>query len=117
MATRRTSPAPIQQSDAGFQALIDAMDVAQLRLCAMLRPGVDYRDVHLQAHREVAAMLSESGLVRSSTADSVFEQGITRTFFPHGVGHYIGLQVHDVGGFLGGHGWQPVAETRRPSRI
>lgn len=89
------------ESDAGFQALIDAMDAAQLRLCAMLGPGVDYRDVHLQAHREVAALLSESGLVRLS-ADSVFEQGISRTFFPHGVGHYIGLQVHDVGGFLGG---------------
>ncbi len=86
-------------SDATFQALIDSLDAAQKRLCEMLRPGVDYRDVHLQAHREVAAILSDSGMVRLN-AEGVFEQGITRTFFPHGVGHYIGLQVHDVGGFL-----------------
>ena len=88
-------------ADADFQALIDAMDAAQQRLCAMLRPGIDYRDVHLQAHREVATILSECGLVKRA-ADEVYAQGITRMFFPHGVGHYIGLQVHDVGGFMGG---------------
>ncbi len=40
----------------------------------------------------------EHGFVRMS-AESVVESGVSSTFFPHGLGHYIGLQVHDVGGF------------------
>lgn len=88
-------------SDADFAAMIEAMDSAQLRLCRALRPGVDYRDVHLQAHREVATILSDCGLVKLDS-ERIYERGITRSFFPHGIGHYIGLQVHDVGGFLAG---------------
>lgn len=86
-------------ADAGYRELIERMDEAQQRLCAMLRPGVSYPDVHFAAHREVAEILSQMGFVKMD-ADASFDAGITRTFFPHGVGHYIGLQVHDVGGFM-----------------
>lgn len=84
--------------DPGFKELIDRMDAAQKRLCAMLRPGVSYPDVHLAAHREVAGILSEMGFIRMGP-EELLAAGISSTFFPHGVGHYLGLQVHDVGGF------------------
>ncbi len=86
-------------TDAGFDELIERMEVAQQRLCAMLRPGVSYPDVHFAAHREVAGILCDMGFVNMAP-EAALEEGITRAFFPHGVGHYIGLQVHDVGGFM-----------------
>ncbi|MDX1550745.1 MAG: M24 family metallopeptidase, partial [Lysobacter spongiicola] len=38
--------------------------------------------------------------VLDMSPESALETGVSAKFFPHGIGHYIGLQVHDVGGFL-----------------
>lgn len=84
-----------------FADLITALDAAQLKLCDQVRPGVDYRDIHLAAHREVACILSQTGLVKMS-AESIVESGVSSHFFPHGIGHLIGLQVHDVAGRAAG---------------
>lgn len=82
-----------------FQAMIDAVDAAEQRLCGKVRAGTDYRRIHLDAHLEMAAILRDFGVIRMSP-ESALETGVSASFFPHGVGHYIGLQVHDVGGFL-----------------
>ncbi len=87
--------------DARFQALIDGVERTELALCDMVRPGVDYRDIHLQAHRLLAQVLREIGVVRMD-ADDMVASGVSSVFFPHGVGHLLGLQVHDVGGFMAG---------------
>jgi Xaa-Pro dipeptidase len=50
-------------------------------------------------HRQLAALLREAGIVRCS-ADEAVATGITRAFLPHGLGHLLGLQVHDAGGRL-----------------
>jgi Xaa-Pro dipeptidase len=60
---------------------------------------VNYPDLHMLAHRKVAELLREFGFVRSLDADGIVERRISSTFLPHGVGHFIGLQVHDVAGF------------------
>ncbi len=87
--------------DTRFQALIDGVDRVERALCDMVRPGVDYREIHLQAHRLLAQVLREIGLVRMD-ADDMVASGVSSVFFPHGVGHLLGLQVHDVGGFMAG---------------
>jgi len=86
--------------DDEFQSLINAMDEAQQSLIAAIKPGVNYPDIHLLAHRRVAELLLRFDLVRDLAADAIVEKRISSTFLPHGVGHYLGLQVHDVGGFL-----------------
>jgi Xaa-Pro dipeptidase len=83
-----------------FQELIDAMDVMQLELVAACKPNTNYIHIHLLAHRKVSEILLRFGFVRELDADSVMEKRISSTFLPHGVGHYLGLQVHDVGAFM-----------------
>ncbi len=81
-----------------FDELIAAMNKAQLELIGMMRPGVRYPDLHLATHAKVAQMLLDFDLA-TGDAQGLVDQGITSAFFPHGLGHMLGLQVHDVGGF------------------
>ncbi len=84
-------------SDGDFAALIAGMESLQLQLCAQVRSGVDYAQIHVDAHMRIAALLNEAGVITSSAADAV-ASGLSGVFFPHGVGHLLGLQVHDVAG-------------------
>jgi Xaa-Pro dipeptidase len=70
----------------------------QQELCARVAPGVDWRELHLAAHLLVARLLRDTGVLRVSGEDAV-ALGLSSTFLPHGLGHLLGLQVHDVGGF------------------
>lgn len=83
-----------------FAALIAAMEVEQLGLVDEVREGVDYRDIHLSAHRRTARVLRGAGLVTGMSEEALVAEGLTKPFFPHGIGHLLGLQVHDVGGFM-----------------
>ncbi len=81
-----------------FQSLIDAVDKAQLKMCDQVRAGFDYKQLHLDAHLALATILKQFGVLKVSPEAAV-TTGVSGTFFPHGVGHGIGLQVHDVAGF------------------
>ena len=86
-------------NSAMFRDLIQAVDKVTLTLVDSLKPGVAYTDIHLLAHDGIAQILHDTGMV-NLTPPEIVEMGITRTFFPHGIGHFLGLQVHDVGGLV-----------------
>lgn len=79
-----------------FGHLVAAVDDLQQRLCAAARVGMPYELLHEQSHQAVAEALRDIGLVRASAEEAV-ATGVTRAFFPHGLGHSLGLQTHDVG--------------------
>jgi Xaa-Pro dipeptidase len=93
-----------------FAELIEEVDRAQRRLCAEIVAGRDYREVHLSAHRALGDVLGRTGITKV-TGEAALELRLTGVFFPHGIGHLLGLQVHDVGGIMGdAHG----RERKRP---
>ena len=85
--------------DADFAALISRLDQMQQALCAGVHAGVDWRDVHLNAHQLAGALLREADITRCG-ADEAVGTAVTSVFLPHGIGHLLGLEVHDVGGFM-----------------
>jgi Xaa-Pro aminopeptidase len=85
-----------EQSD--MYALVRRVQRAAIERC---RAGVEYRDIHLAAALDVAQGLLDAGLVRGNVADLV-ERGASTLFFPHGIGHMVGLGVRDAGGYLPG---------------
>jgi Xaa-Pro dipeptidase len=78
--------------------LIKAMDSEQQGLCGEVRAGVDYADIHLSAHRRIAKILRDFNII-TAAPDEALASGLSSVFFPHGIGHLLGLQVHDVAGF------------------
>jgi Xaa-Pro dipeptidase len=81
-----------------FVELLAAVEALQQRLCAMVQPGTDYREIHLAAHRAIAEALCSTGIVTGCDAAQAVQIGLSSVFFPHGIGHLLGLQVHDVAG-------------------
>ncbi|MGH7271507.1 MAG: Xaa-Pro dipeptidase, partial [Polyangiaceae bacterium] len=79
-----------------FAALISAVDAMQTRLSSAVRVGERYEALHDESHHQVAEILRSAGIVRTS-ADEAVARGVTRAFYPHGLGHSLGLQTHDVG--------------------
>jgi Xaa-Pro aminopeptidase len=65
----------------------------------MCKPGVEWRDVHRTAALVIAAGLVELGVLRGEV-ESLFERGAVSLFFPHGIGHMVGLGIRDAGGVL-----------------
>lgn len=80
-----------------FAAMIEGVTSLQRRLIGELAPGVDYVELHRRMHRGLGELLADQGLVHC-TPEAAVDQGITRAFCPHGLGHSLGLQVHDVAG-------------------
>ncbi len=79
-----------------FAALVKGVEAMQQRLCAAVTVGKPYEELHDESHRQLGAILSELGIVKVG-GDEAVKSGLTRAFFPHGLGHALGLVCHDVG--------------------
>ena len=92
--------------DDTFAAMIQSMDNKQLEIIAAIKPGDSYVELHMLSHVKVAEVLKEFNVINVSVDEAIDAQ-ITSTFLPHGLGHHLGLHVHDAGGHqaspVGGH--------------
>ena len=79
------------------KALASLVLKAQRACIEICRPGVEWKDVHLKAARILAEGLKDLGILKID-AEVALETGAIALFFPHGVGHMVGLHVRDVGG-------------------
>ena len=85
--------------DSEFAELIRIVDAKQLELVAAGGIGVSPIDLHRLSHRKIAEALVQFDLVNVS-ADAAVAAGLTETFYPHGLGHHLGCNVHDKGAQL-----------------
>lgn len=85
--------------DRRFQDLVDRMDAMEQDIVNRVEVGVDFRELHVDTHRIIAEILVDADLA-TGDPDTLLETGVTSAFFPHGLGHLLGAQVHDVGGHM-----------------
>ncbi len=107
--TRTHTQPHVDAAQQTYNGLVRALDAEQQALIDGIAVGQNFLALHERMHERVAGLLVAAELV-SCSADSAFETGITRTFLPHGLGHLIGLQTHDVGG----HQANPAGTVNAP---
>lgn len=93
----RTYPANGRFKDeqaAVYQTVLNALN----RTIEMVKPGIKMEDLHMAAAEIIVEGLKRMGLVKGSVAE-LMENDIFALFFPHGLGHFLGLDTHDVGGY------------------
>lgn len=100
---------PVNGRFSGEQrALYEIVLAAQRAAIAEVRPGLHVRSAHEAAVRVLTEGLIDLGLIGGNVEDAIAAEAY-RPFYMHGTGHWIGLDVHDVGSYL-----LPDGETRRP---
>ncbi|WP_005036731.1 Xaa-Pro dipeptidase [Holophaga foetida] len=85
--------------DTRFQALRNGVEKLERELCDEVIAGRPWGQVHHLSHLKIGALLQEAGILKVDAEEAV-AKGFTRPFFPHGLGHFLGIQVHDVAGKL-----------------
>ncbi len=87
------------------KAVYEGVLNAQRRVISMLKPGISWLDCHKAAEAEILIALQKLGIVipGDMSIEELVEKRLGAVFMPHGMGHFIGIDTHDVGGYLRGH--------------
>ena len=80
------------------RAIYEIVERMQEQCLGMLKADVRWEDVHERAHEVAIEGLLRLGILKGGSVKEIFERGTSVAFFPHGLGHYLGLDTHDVGG-------------------
>ncbi|MCE7519104.1 Xaa-Pro dipeptidase [Vreelandella titanicae] len=97
-----------------FGELVTAMHGLKDELVRGVAPGVNFLALHEQMHHHLGEILVANDLFKG-TAEQAVAEGITRVFCPHGLGHSLGLQVHDVAGLRHPDGTPAPAPEQHPA--
>ncbi|MYJ57850.1 MAG: aminopeptidase P family protein [Chloroflexi bacterium] len=93
---------PVSAAFSGIQRdLYNVVLAAQQEAIAGAGPGVEYKSLHMQASATIAQGLVDARILRGSVEDLVAADAHA-LFFPHGLGHMLGLSTHDCAGYLEG---------------
>lgn len=92
----RTYASP--KAPAAFHELLTATQTMQKNLCESVKAGITMADLHFESHIEIAKILLDQEILKGISVEDAVSQELTRVFYPHGVGHMLGLLVHDVAG-------------------
>ena len=95
--------------DSLFREMVERFDAMEKTLCADVKPGLGFPELHHTAHVRIGDLLHEAGVLKVAGEEAA-GKGLTRPFFPHGLGHFLGIQVHDVAG----HQKEPAGGTNTP---
>lgn len=96
-----------------FASLIKDLNEEQQALIGTIKTGVRYTDYHINMHQRIARILKKHDIVHGISEEGMVETGLTTPFFPHGLGHPLGLQVHDAAGFMQDDGGTHLAAPEK----
>ena len=80
-------------------AIHTAVYDAQMAVMRAMKPGVAWPDMHRLAERVIVTHLLRIGILTGGTVDELMQHHLGSVFMPHGLGHLLGMNVHDVGGY------------------
>lgn len=83
------------------RAVYEGVLAAQVAVLRMMVPGISWVDCHRAAEVEILKSLLALGIIiHDGSMDELVAASIGAVFFPHGLGHLIGCDTHDVGGYV-----------------
>ncbi|KAI4278646.1 MAG: hypothetical protein LQ337_000886 [Flavoplaca oasis] len=84
--------------DPNSRAIYSLVQQMQSTALALLKANVTWETLHVRAHEIAVQGLLDLGILKGGTAEELMKERISVAFFPHGLGHYLGLDTHDTGG-------------------
>jgi Xaa-Pro dipeptidase len=81
-----------------FSSLLNKLNSAQIRMVEDIKVGQSYVDIHRKSCLEIFEILKKEQIIIECPDEEKWKLAAVRPFFPHGLGHMLGIQVHDVAG-------------------